>query len=326
MKAFPVPAVFPPLPAGGIPLTDLQREVLALKKAKDAIILAHNYQCEDIQAVADYVGDSLGLAYKAAETKNQTIVFCGVHFMAETAKIVNPTRRVLLPDMNAGCSLADSCPAEKLAQVKATNPELYVVAYINCSAAVKALSDVIVTSGNATKIVQKVPANRPILFIPDQNLGSWVSSKTGRAMQLWPGNCYAHVQFTPAALLRAKAQYPNAPIVAHPECTEAVRELADTVCSTEKMVEWSKAQKAETLIITTESGMIHRLRREVPHKTFIAAPTDRCSCNECRFMKMNTLEKVRDCLVHGKPEIELEESIRSAAEIPLRRMLEWSRI
>ena len=326
MKAFPVPAVFPPLPAGGIPLTDLQREVLALKKAKDAIILAHNYQCEDIQAVADYVGDSLGLAYKAAETKNQTIVFCGVHFMAETAKIVNPTRRVLLPDMNAGCSLADSCPAEKLAQVKATNPELYVVAYINCSAAVKALSDVIVTSGNATKIVQKVPANRPILFIPDQNLGSWVSSKTGRAMQLWPGNCYAHVQFTPAALLRAKAQYPDAPIVAHPECTEAVRELADTVCSTEKMVEWSKAQKAETLIITTESGMIHRLRREVPHKTFIAAPTDRCSCNECRFMKMNTLEKVRDCLVHGKPEIELEESIRSAAEIPLRRMLEWSRI
>jgi len=326
MKAFPVPAVFPPLPAGGIPLTDLQREVLALKKAKDAIILAHNYQCEDIQAVADYVGDSLGLAYKAAETKNQTIVFCGVHFMAETAKIVNPTRSVLLPDMNAGCSLADSCPAEKLAQVKATNPELYVVAYINCSAAVKALSDVIVTSGNATKIVQKVPAHRPILFIPDQNLGSWVSSKTGRAMQLWPGNCYAHVQFTPAALLRAKAQYPDAPIVAHPECTEAVRELADTVCSTEKMVEWSKAQKAETLIITTESGMIHRLRREVPHKTFIAAPTDRCSCNECRFMKMNTLEKVRNCLVHGKPEIELEESIRSAAEIPLRRMLEWSRI
>jgi quinolinate synthase len=326
MKTFPVPAVFPPLPAGGIPLTDLQREVLALKKAKDAIILAHNYQCEDIQAVADYVGDSLGLAYKAAETKNQTIVFCGVHFMAETAKIVNPTRRVLLPDMNAGCSLADSCPAEKLAQVKATNPELYVVAYINCSAAVKALSDVIVTSGNATKIVQKVPAHRPILFIPDQNLGSWVSAKTGRAMQLWPGNCYAHVQFTPAALLRAKAQYPDAPIVAHPECTEAVRELADTVCSTEKMVEWSKAQRAETLIITTESGMIHRLRREVPHKTFIAAPTDRCSCNECRFMKMNTLEKVRDCMVHGKPEIELEESIRSAAEIPLRRMLEWSRI
>ena len=326
MKAFPVPAVFPPLPAGGNPLTDLQREVLALKKAKDAIILAHNYQCEDIQAVADYVGDSLGLAYKAAETKNQTIVFCGVHFMAETAKIVNPTRRVLLPDMNAGCSLADSCPAEKLAQVKATNPELYVVAYINCSAAVKALSDVIVTSGNATKIVQKVPAHRPILFIPDQNLGSWVSAKTGRSMQLWPGNCYAHVQFTPAALLRAKAQYPDAPIVAHPECTEAVRELADTVCSTEKMVEWSKAQKAETLIITTESGMIHRLRREVPHKTFIAAPTDRCSCNECRFMKMNTLEKVHDCLVHGKPEIELEESIRSAAEIPLRRMLEWSRI
>ena len=325
MKPFPVAAVFAPLPTGGVPLTDLQREVIALKKAKDAIILAHNYQCEDIQAVADFVGDSLGLAYKAAAAQNSTIVFCGVHFMAETAKIVNPTRKVLLPDLNAGCSLADSCPAEKLAAIKAAQPDLYVVAYINCSAAVKALSDVIVTSGNASKIVLKAPADRPILFVPDQNLGSWVSAKTGRAMQLWPGNCYAHVQFTPSALLRAKAEHPGAPVVAHPECTEAVRDLADMVCSTEMMVDWCKKQSASTLIITTESGMIHRLRREVPGKTFVAAPTDRCSCNDCRFMKMNTLEKVRDCLRDGSPEIILPESIRAAAEIPLRRMLEWSK-
>ncbi|MCE2684685.1 MAG: quinolinate synthase NadA [Verrucomicrobiae bacterium] len=297
MIPYPTATVFPPLPAGGLPLSDLQREVLALKQEKDAIILAHNYQCEDIQGIADFVGDSLGLAYKAAEAKNSTIVFCGVHFMAETA----------------------------LAALKAAQPDLYVVAYINCSAAVKALCDVIVTSGNASKIVNKVPADRPILFVPDQNLGQWVAKKTGRSMQLWPGNCYAHVQFTPAALLRAKAAHPGAPVVAHPECTEAVRDLADMVCSTELMVEWSRQQKADTLIVTTESGMIHRLRREVPNKTFVAAPTDRCACNECRFMKMNTLQKVRDCLKNGTPEITLPEAVRVAAEVPLRRMLEWSR-
>jgi quinolinate synthase len=325
MITFPTASVFPPLPLGGMPLSDLQKEVIALKKEKDAIILAHNYQCEDIQGIADYVGDSLGLAYKAAAAQQSTIVFCGVHFMAETAKIVNPGRRVLLPDMEAGCSLADSCPAEKLAAAKAANPELYVVAYINCSAAVKALSDVIVTSGNASKIVNRVPADRPILFVPDQNLGRWVSSKTGRAMQLWPGNCYAHVQFTPGALLRAKAAHPGAPVVAHPECTEAVREMADMVCSTELMVGWCREQSAQTIIITTESGMIHRLRREVPGKTFVAAPTDRCSCNECKFMKMNTLVKVRDCLRDGLPEIIMDEKVRLAAELPLRKMLEWSK-
>jgi quinolinate synthase len=322
---FPSAAVYPPLPATGRQLSALQQEVIALKKKHDAIILAHNYQCEDIQGVADYVGDSLGLAYQAAQAKASTIVFCGVHFMAETAKIVNPTRKVLLPDLEAGCSLADSCSAEKLAAVKAANPNLYVVAYINCSAAVKALCDVICTSGNASKIVQKVPADCPILFVPDQNLGNWVSRKTGRAMQLWPGNCYAHVQFTPSALLRTKAAHPNAPIVAHPECTEAVREMADMVCSTELMVGWCREQKASTIIVTTEAGMIHRLQREVPEKTFVAAPTDRCACNECRFMKMNTLEKVRQCLVNQSPEITLPEQIRKAAEIPLQRMLEWSK-
>jgi quinolinate synthase len=325
MNTYPTASVFPPLPLGGTPLSALQQEVIALKKAKDARILAHNYQCEDIQGVADYVGDSLGLAYKAAEAKQSTIVFCGVHFMAETAKIVNPTRRVLLPDLAAGCSLADSCPAEKLAAAKAKDPSLYVVAYINCSAAVKALCDVIVTSGNASKIVSRVPADRNILFVPDQNLGRWVSGKTGRAMQLWPGNCYAHVQFTPGALLRTKAAHPGAPVVAHPECTEAVRDLADMVCSTELMVGWCKEQPANTIIITTESGMIHRLRKEVPGKTFVAAPTDRCSCNDCKFMKMNTLTKVRDCLRDGTPEIFLPEDVRAAAEIPLRRMLDWSK-
>ena len=189
----------------------------------------------------------------------------------------------------------------------------------------KALCDVIVTSGNASKIVSRVPADRNILFVPDQNLGRWVSGKTGRAMQLWPGNCYAHVQFTPGALLRTKAAHPGAPVVAHPECTEAVRDLADMVCSTELMVGWCKEQTANTIIITTESGMIHRLRKEVPGKTFVAAPTDRCSCNDCKFMKMNTLTKVRDCLRDGTPEIFLPENIRAAAEVPLRRMLDWSK-
>lgn len=324
MPTFPVASVFPPLPVSPAARTALQEEVLALKKQHDAVILAHNYQCEDIQAVADYVGDSLGLAYKAAEAKASTIVFCGVHFMAETAKIVNPGKRVLLPDMNAGCSLADSCTPERLAAAKAADPKLAVVAYINCSAAVKALADVICTSGNATRIVGHIPADQEILFVPDQNLGQWVAGKTGRRMRLWPGSCYAHVQFTPSALLRAKAEHPGAPVVAHPECTEAVRELADEVCSTELMVAWAKAQVSPTLIVTTESGMIHRLRREVPGKTFVAAPTDRCSCNECRYMKLNTLQKLRDCLVNGGPEIQLDETIRKQAEIPLRRMLEWS--
>jgi quinolinate synthase len=319
----PAPGVFPPLP-GPTPLSDLQREVLALKKAKDAVILAHNYQCEDIQGVADFVGDSLGLAYKAAEASASTIVFCGVHFMAETAKIVNPSKRVLLPDLEAGCSLADSCPAERLAKAKAENPGLAVVAYINCSAAVKALADVICTSGNASRIVSRIPADREILFVPDQNLGQWVAGRTGRKLRLWPGSCYAHVQFTPTALLRAKALHPGAPVVAHPECTEAVRAIADEVCSTELMVDWARRQAADTLIVTTESGMIHRLRREVPGKTFVAAPTDRCACNECRYMKLNTLQKLRDCLANGGPEIQLDEETRAKAEIPLRRMLEWS--
>ena len=325
MIPYPSASVFPPLPLGGTPLSDLQKEVIALKKAKDAIILAHNYQCEDIQGVADFVGDSLGLAYKAAEAKQSTIVFCGVHFMAETAKIVNPTRRVLLPDLAAGCSLADSCPAEKLAAAKAKDPSLYVVAYINCSAAVKALCDVICTSGNAPNIVNQAPKDRPILFVPDENLGNWVIEQTGRQMDLWKGNCYVHVEFTRDSINRIKAEYPDALVVAHPECTQAVRLLADEVCSTEKMVSYCKNAPVKDIIVVTESGMLHRLRKECPDKNLIAGPTDRCACADCRYMKMNTLQKLRDCLDSLQPRVEMEESLRARAEIPLLRMLEQSK-
>jgi quinolinate synthase len=307
------------------PLTAIQQEVLALKRERNAVILAHNYQNEDIQRIADFVGDSLGLAYQAQAAQADVILFCGVHFMAETAKIVNPGRTVLLPDLDAGCSLADSCPAERLAAYKAAHPNVYVVAYINCSAAVKALSDVIVTSGNAQKIVSRVPADRDILFVPDQNLGQWVSQRTGRKMQLWPGSCYAHVMFTTQAIERIRIQFPDAPVVAHPECVEAVRDLADEVCSTELMVKFAKNSPAERIIVVTESGMLHRLRREVPHKTFIAGPTDSCACNDCRFMKMNTIEKVRDALKFMRPELDVPEPIRSAALVPIQRMLDWSR-
>ncbi len=307
------------------PLTPIQEEILALKRERNAVNLAHNYQIEAIQQVADYVGDSLGLSYQAQQAKADVILFCGVHFMAETAKIVNPTRTVLLPDLNAGCSLADSCPAERLAAYKAANPNTYVVAYINCSAAVKALCAVICTSGNAAKIVSRIPADREILFVPDQNLGQWVSQKTGRKMQLWPGSCYAHVLFTVKALEKVRAKFPHAPIVAHPECVQSVRDLADEVCSTELMVKFAKEHPANEIIVVTESGMLHRLRREVPHKTFIAGPTDTCACNDCRYMKMNTIEKVRDALKTLSPAIEMPEATRAAALIPLQRMLDWSR-
>jgi len=318
------PLVLPPR-ATPPPLSALQEEVLALKRERNAVILAHNYQDEEIQRVADFVGDSLGLSYQAQAAQADVILFCGVHFMAETAKIVNPGRTVLLPDLAAGCSLADSCPADRLAAYKAAHPGVYVVAYINCSAAVKALSDVIVTSGNAQRIVQRVPADREILFVPDQNLGQWVSKKTGRAMQLWPGSCYAHVLFTTQAIERVRLKFPDAPVVAHPECVEAVRDLADEVCSTELMVKFARESRAERIIVVTESGMLHRLRREVPEKTFIAGPTDTCACNDCRFMKMNTIEKVRDALKFMRPAIEVPEDIRVAALAPIQRMLDWSR-
>ncbi len=307
--------------------TDLTEEILELKRERNAIILAHNYQVREIQELADYVGDSLGLSYRAAETDADVIAFCGVHFMGETAKIINPTKTVVIPDMDAGCSLSDSCPPEQLAAFLEENAEknYYVVTYINCSAGVKALSDVICTSGNAMKIVESVPANRNILFVPDQNLGGWVMEKTGRKMDLWRGNCYVHVEFTRDSIRKIREQYPDAPVVAHPECTYAVRILADEVCSTEKMVDYCRDHEAPAFIIVTESGMLHRLERELPGKTFIPGPTDACACADCRYMKMNTLEKLHDCLLNLSPQIEIPEDLRARAELPIRRMLELSK-
>ena len=306
---------------------DLKEEILALKKAANAVILAHNYQTGDIQDVADHVGDSLGLAYQAKATHADVIAFCGVHFMAETAKIVNPGKIVVLPDKDAGCSLEQACPAAELAAFLTANADRnhYVIAYINCSAAVKALSDVICTSGNAVKIVNQAPADRPILFVPDENLGAWVMEQTGRKMDLWQGNCYVHVEFTRASIQRIKTGYPDALVVAHPECTHAVRLLADEVCSTEKMVAFCKNAAVRDIIVVTESGMLHRLRKECQDKNLIAGPTDRCACADCRYMKMNTLQKLRDCLATLQPRVEIEESIRRRAEIPLLRMLEQSK-
>jgi quinolinate synthase len=305
---------------------DLIGEILRLKKERNAVILAHNYQTAAIQEVADYVGDSLGLAYHAKKTQADVIAFCGVHFMAETAKIVNPDKVVVLPDRDAGCSLEESCPAEELEAFLKKNADknYYVIAYINCSGAVKALCDVIVTSGNACKIVEKAPKDRNILFVPDANLGQWVMQQTGRQMELWQGACYVHVEFTRDSIEKIKAEHPNAPVVAHPECTYAVRLLADEVCSTERMVSFCKSHPSNEFVIVTESGMLHRLEREIPGKKFIPGPTDRCKCADCRFMKMNTLEKLYLCLRDLKPQVEMPEDLRKRAEAPLLRMLEWS--
>jgi len=306
---------------------DLKEEILALKKSRNAVILAHNYQIGAIQDVADYVGDSLGLAYHAKATNADVIAFCGVHFMAETAKIVNPGKIVVLPDADAGCSLEQSCPAPELEAFLNANAEknYYVIAYINCSGGVKALCDVICTSGNAVKIVNQAPADRPILFVPDENLGAWVMEQTGRKMDLWKGNCYVHVEFTRDSINRIKSEYPDALVVAHPECTAAVRLLADEVCSTEKMISYCKNAPVKDIIVVTESGMLHRLQKECPDKNLIPGPTDRCACADCRYMKMNTLEKLRDCLESLQPRVEMEESLRARAELPLLRMLEQSK-
>jgi len=316
---FPTRPVMPPAQVDA-----LSRDILELKKELKAVILAHNYQVPEIQDVADFVGDSLGLSQQAAKTNAEVIVFCGVHFMAETAKILNPHKTVVLPDKDAGCSLEESCPAEKLKALQDTNPNFYTIAYINCSAAVKALSDVICTSGNAVKIVKAAPQDRDLLFVPDENLGAWVMEQTGRPMTLWRGNCYVHVEWTHASILRIRQQYPGAPLVAHPECTKAVRMLADEVCSTEKMVTYCKQSPAPAIIIATEAGMLHRLKKECPGKEFIPAPTDNCRCNECRYMKLNTLEKLYDCMANLAPRIELPKEILERARLPIDRMLEIS--
>lgn len=322
--------VRPPMPRERF--EPLAREIVALKKQLNAVILAHNYQAAEIQDVADYVGDSLGLSQEAAKTSADVIVFAGVHFMAETAKILNPNKIVLLPDKDAGCSLEESCPAPKLAQLQATNPNFWTIAYINCSAAVKALCDVICTSGNAEKIVRAAPRDRDLLFVPDENLGQWVTEQTGRPMTLWKGNCYAHVEYRRDTIVGLKSQFPDAKVVVHPESLREVREMADVVASTEKMVTYCKTNSAGRFIVVTESGIIHRLRKECPGKEFICTPTfdvmrvptDHCRCSECKYMKMNTLEKVRDCMRRLGPRIELPPEILSRARLPIERMLQIS--
>ncbi|MEM9400168.1 MAG: quinolinate synthase NadA [Verrucomicrobiota bacterium] len=306
-------------------MADLQEKFLKLKKQRNAVILAHSYQLPEVQELADYVGDSLGLAYAAKETEADVILFCGVHFMAETAKIVNPSKTVILPDLDAGCSLADSCPADALRAFLEDNPQYYVVAYINCTAEVKALADVICTSGNAERIVDNIPLDQEILFVPDQNLGEWVMEKTGREMRLWEGNCYVHMEFTHQSISRIRREYPDAPMVVHPECPRPVRMLADEICSTEKMIHYCRDEGSDSFIIVTESGMLHRLEQELPDKTFIAGPTDSCSCSDCKFMKMNTLEKTVAALENLQPEILLTEELIEKSRIPIERMLDWSR-
>ena len=324
--------ISPSAPAGfrverRIPPEQLDRlsgEIIRLKDELNAVILVHNYQNPEIQDLADYVGDSLGLSQQAADTEASVIVFCGVHFMAETAKILSPQKTVLLPDRDAGCSLEESCPPEKLRELQETNPNFYTIAYVNCSAEVKALSDVICTSGNAKKIVEAAPPDRDLLFVPDENLGSWVTEQTGRPMTYWKGNCYVHVEWTHDSITRIRREHPEAPLVAHPECTKAVRMLADEVCSTEKMVTYCQAAESDAIIIATEVGMLHRLQKECPDKQFIPAPTEKCACNECHFMKMNTLEKLHDCMAKRTPEVTLSPEIIERARLPIERMLEIS--
>lgn len=310
----------------------LVAEIETLKRQLNAVILAHNYQVPEIQDVADFVGDSLGLAQQAARTSADVIVFCGVHFMAETAKILNPGKIVVLPDRDAGCTLEASCPADQLAALQATNPNFWTIAYINCSAAVKALSDVIVTSGNAEKIVRAAPADRDLLFVPDENLGEWVTERTGRPMTLWRGNCYAHVEFRRENILRLRDRYPDARVVVHPESLREVRDLADEVCSTEKMITYCRTHPARRFVVVTESGIIHRLQKECPDKEFICTPvydvmrmpSDNCRCSECKYMKLNTLEKVCTCMRALAPRVELPPSLLERARLPIERMLEIS--
>ncbi|WP_242036265.1 quinolinate synthase NadA [Cyanobium sp. FACHB-13342] len=300
--------------------------IAALKHQRKAVILAHYYQEPEIQDVADFIGDSLELSRQAAATDAEVIVFCGVHFMAETAKILSPQKTVLLPDLEAGCSLADACPAEAFAAFRAEHPDHIAVSYINCSAAVKALSDLICTSSNAVDLVNQLPADRPILFAPDQNLGRWVQRQSGRALTLWPGSCIVHETFSEQALLQLKLEHPDAEVLAHPECQQHLLDLADFIGSTSKLLHRAEASPAESFIVLTEPGILHQMGKAVPHKAFYAVPgSDGCSCNACPYMRLNTLEKVWRCLDTMAPAIELDETIRLRALAPIQKMLEMSR-
>ncbi len=304
------------------PDLDLFAAIAELKQARNAVVLAHYYQDGDIQDLADFVGDSLQLAQAAAGTQADVILFAGVHFMAETAKIVNPDKIVLLPDLDAGCSLADQCPPEAFAAFKAAHPEHKVVSYINCSAAVKAMSDVICTSSNAADIVRLFPADQPVLFAPDRNLGAWVEKETGRALTLWQGACQVHEVFSERKLLELKATHPGAPVLAHPECEPHVLRHADHIGSTTAILNAALSRSEDTFIVVTEAGILHQMRKAAPNKTFIPAPPEaNCACNECPHMKLNTLEKVYLALRDMTPQIELPEDVRAAALKPLQRML-----
>ena len=308
------------------PRLDLFEEIEKLKKEKNAIILAHYYQEPDIQDIADYIGDSLGLAKEAEETNADIIVFAGVHFMAETAKILNPEKKVLLPDLKAGCSLADSCPAEDFARLREKHPDHVVISYINCTAEIKALSDIICTSTNAEKIVESVPKDKGIIFAPDKNLGSYISKKTGRNMILWDGSCMVHEIFSLEKITKLKTRHPAAKFIAHPECEQPVLELADYIGSTTALLNYTKEDNAKEYIVATETGIIHQMEKYSPNKTFIPAPPDNsCACNDCPHMKLNTLEKLYTCMKYEMPEMTIPEEIRKRAELPIKRMLEISR-
>lgn len=305
---------------------DLFEEIAKLKKEKNAILLAHYYQEPDIQDVADYIGDSLGLAQEAAKTNADIIVFAGVHFMAETAKILNPTKKVLLPDLNAGCSLADSAPAGLFKAFKDKHPNHIVISYINCTADIKALSDIICTSSNAQKIIESVPVDQPIIFAPDKNLGAYLNKQTGRDMLLWNGACMVHEIFSVEKITKLKVRHPQAKMIAHPECEEAVLNLADYIGSTTQLLKYTQTNEATQFIVATETGILHQMAIESPNKTFIPAPPNNsCACNDCPHMKLNTLEKLYLCMKYELPEIHMEESLRLAAKKPIDRMLEISR-
>jgi quinolinate synthase len=307
------------------PSLDLFEEIRKLKKEKNAVILAHYYQDDDIQDVADYRGDSLGLAQQAEKTDADMIVFAGVHFMAETAKLLNPGKKVLLPDLRAGCSLADSCPPEAFRKFREAHPDHVVITYINCTAEIKALSDIICTSSNAMKVVESVPADKKIIFAPDKNLGAYIMKKTGRDMLLWNGSCMVHEIFSLDKIRKLKQQHPNARVIAHPECEEHVLAESEFIGSTTALLNYTVTDPSTEFIVVTEPGIIHQMQIASPQKTFIPAPPENtCACNECPHMKLNTLEKLYLCMKYELPEITIPENIAARALLPLKRMLEIS--
>jgi quinolinate synthase len=307
------------------PALDIFEEIKKLKKEKNAVLLAHYYQDADIQDIADYIGDSLGLAQQAEKTTADIILFAGVHFMAETAKILNPGKKVLIPDLNAGCSLADSCPPQRFAEFKAQHPDHIVITYINCTADIKTLSDIICTSSNAVQIVESLPADQKIIFAPDKNLGAYINKKTGRNMVLWDGSCMVHELFSLEKITKLKLLNPKAELIAHPECEEAILEKADFIGSTTALLNYTKKSPVKEFIVATETGILHQMIRSNPDKVFIPAPPNNsCACNDCPHMKLNTLEKIYVALKYEQPEIIMSDELIEKAKKPIVRMLELS--